>query len=232
MSSRERTRDRGLQHGLALRAGLAAELHQARLGAGVSQAHIARVAGLTQSRVSRTERNVRNALTIEEAATHAAALGLQLYLKAYPASSAVRDAPQLRVLERLRAHVGPGFRWRTEVPVVGRGDLRAWDAFLDGPGNVGVEAESRLHDVQATQRRVQLKLRDGDASVVILLLAETRHNRRVLTEHRAALVSTFPWTTAQILGALRRGEVPAQSGIVVLEGLRPLGVTPTLCARR
>jgi hypothetical protein len=102
------------------------------------------------------------------------------------------------------------------VPIAGAGDLRAWDAVFDRPGETGVEAETRLHDVQATQRRIELKLRDGEALVVILLVADTRHNRYVLREHRAALTSTFPADTRETLEAIRQGRAPARSGIVVL----------------
>jgi transcriptional regulator with XRE-family HTH domain len=199
-----------------LRSSLVSELKEARLVAGVSQRHLAGATGLSQSMISRTERDVRAGLTIEELAIHAEVLGLRLHVRAYPAGSPVRDAAQLRLLARFRGCVGDGFRWRTEVPVTAGGDLRAWDVLLDGPGIVGIEAESRLHDIQATQRRVELKLRDGQAAVVILLVAETRHNRVVLGQHRAALLSTFPLSTGEVLKALRQGEMPTQSGIVVL----------------
>lgn len=191
------------------------ELRDARLSAGISQGRLGVAAGLSQSMVSRTERGLRSGLTIHEATVHAEALGLRLHLKAYPVGSPVRDAPQLRLLERLRSVVSDRFRWRTEVPVA-LGDLRAWDALLDGPGSVGVEAESRLYDVQATQRRTELKLRDGDVDVAVLLVAETRHNQTVLQQYRHVLASTFPLNTAEVLRALRQGQVPERSGIVVL----------------
>ena len=199
-----------------MRSALVSELKEARLAAGVSQRHLAGVTGLSQSMISRTERGVRAGLTIEELAIHAEVLGLRLHVRAYPAGSPVRDAAQLRLLARFRRHVGDAFRWRSEVPVTAGGDLRAWDVLLDGPGAVGIEAESRLRDIQATQRRIELKLRDGQAAVVVLLVAETRHNQLVLAQHRAALLSTFPLSTGEVLKALRQGEMPKQSGIVVL----------------
>ena len=166
--------------------------------------------------VSRTERSLRPNVTVEEAALICASLGLRLYLRAYPVGSAVRDAAHLRLLARLRARVSTAFRWRTEVPVGGRGDLRAWDVVLDGPASIGVDAETRLHDIQALQRRLELKQRDSGVGRVILLVAATRHNRAVLREHRAALSSTLPLDTGEVLRALRAGEAPRDSGIVLL----------------
>ncbi len=60
-------------------------------------------------------------------------------------------------------------------------DRRAWDAVIEGQGwRIGVEAETRLHDVQSLLRRVALKQRDGAVSAVILLVNDTANNRRVL----------------------------------------------------
>jgi len=182
---------------------------------------VARVSGLSQSLVSRTERGLRPELTIDQAAMLCATLGLRLYIRAYPAGSPVRDAAQLPLLKRFRPEVSDVYGWRTEVPVVHRGvnrrgDLRAWDVVLDGPARIGVDAETRLHDIQAVQRRTELKLRDGDVDLVVLLVAATRHNRDVLREHRAALLSTLALDSREVLGALRAGAVPRGSGIVLL----------------
>lgn len=212
----DRARDRGRREARALLAALGSELRTARLDAELGQRDVARVTGLSQTMVSRTERSLRPNVTVEEAALICASLGLRLSLRAYPVGSAVRDAAQLRLLARLRAQVSTAFRWRTEVPVGGRGDLRAWDVVLDGPASIGVDAETRLHDIQALQRRLELKLRDSGVSRVILLVAATRHNRAVLREHRAALSSTLPLDTREVLQALRAGEALRGSGIVLL----------------
>ena len=95
------------------------------------------------------------------------------------------------------------------------GDPRAWDVVLDGPGTIGIDAETRLRDVQAIQRRSELKWRDAGLDRLVLLIAATHHNRVVIREHRAALASTFPADTAEVMTALRRGQLPARNGIVV-----------------
>jgi len=79
-----------------------------------------------------------------------------------------------------------------------------------------VDAETRLRDVQALLRRLELKWRDSEVPRLVLLVAGTHHNRRVVREHRAALLSTLPLDTAQVLRALRAGEAPPQNGIVLL----------------
>jgi hypothetical protein len=95
------------------------------------------------------------------------------------------------------------------VPIPIHGDRRAWDA-------IAVEAETRLRDIQALERRIALKQRDGGVDVVILLVNDTAANRRVLAAHREALRARFPLDGRAILAALRAGRAPQDSGIVVL----------------
>ena len=60
---------------------------------------------------------------------------------------------------------------------------------------IAFEAETRLYDVQAQVRRILAKFADGHADRVILVLADTRHNRTVLREARELLRSDFPLDT-------------------------------------
>ena len=190
-------------------------MRDARLTAGVSQAQVARAAGLSQPAVSRVERALHGP-GLEALAVLAAVLGFRLSVKLYPSGSPVRDIAQLRLLERFRERLSADWRWATEVLVGPPGDLRASDVRLAGPGTIGIDAETRLHDLQALQRRCEAKGRDSGVDRVVLLVAETRHNRRVLREHREALRSTFALDTKAVLGALRVGELPVAGGIVVL----------------
>ena len=194
---------------------IAAELREARLSAGVSQDHVARVAGLNQSRISRVERG-QLVSALDGLARHCAALGLRLNVRVFPEGDAVRDAGQLRLLGRFRDALKGRFGWATEVPVSGSADPRAWDVVLSGPGTIGIDAETRLHDVQSVQRRCELKWRDSGLDRVVLLVAATSHNRAVIREHREALRSTFQADTAEVMSALRRGLLPTRNGIVLL----------------
>ncbi len=201
---------------LRLWSSVATELRDARLAAGSSQTDVAKAAGLSQARISRTERIERNPPRLDELARHAAVLGLRLSIKAYPEGVAVRDAAQLSLLQRFRVRLHANWTWQSEVPVAGFGDLRAWDAVIRNGCSIAIDAETRLHDVQALQRRCETKLRDSHVDRLILLVADTRRDRAVLREHRAALAITFPLDTAAVMKALARGARPAANGIVVL----------------
>ena len=174
------------------------------------------MAGLTQTRVSRIEQAQGAAARLDELVALGAVLGLRISVRAYPEGSPARDAAQLRLIERFRPRVGPIFSLRTEVPIGRYGDLRAWDVQLDGPASVGIDAETRLHDVQSLQRRLETKGRDSGVDRVVLLVARSRHNAQILRFHREALASTLPADTREIMAALRAGRAPRRNGVVVL----------------
>ena len=97
------------------------------------------------------------------------------------------------------------------------GDRRAWDAVALLPeGKAAFEAETRLLDVQALDRRIALKRRDGSIERVVLLIADSAANRRAMELHRAGLRASFPLDTRAVLRSLRSGHAPATSGIVLL----------------
>lgn len=104
------------------------------------------------------------------------------------------------------------------MPVAGEGDLRAWDAvLLIGTVRLGLEAETRPRDVQALQRSLALKRRDDPSvSAAVLLLANTRYNRRLLREHGDSLRADLPLDDRNLLAALAAGRDPKGSGIVLL----------------
>jgi hypothetical protein len=72
-----------------------------------------------------------------------------------------------------------------------------------------------LYDFQAQVRRIMLKMGDDGVEVVILLVADTHRNRRVLREFRELIRVQFPLDTREVLAALRAGRVPERSGIVI-----------------
>lgn len=216
MATIDRARDRGSRQLRRISLEVGQELRDARLGAGLSQDHVAKIAGLAQSRISRTECGELPTARLEELTAHSAALGVRLSLKLYPEGIAVRDAAQLSLLQRFHAIVHDGFGWRTEVPIGGPDDLRAWDVLLTGPASIAVDAETRLRDMQALQRREELKWRDSGVDRLVLLVAATHHNRAVLRESRSALASTFPLDSRETLAALRAGRTPVQNGIILL----------------
>jgi hypothetical protein len=78
-----------------------------------------------------------------------------------------------------------------------------------------VEAETRLNDIQALERRLRAKQRDIGLPRAILLIADTGHNREVL-EHHPELREGFPVSTRSALRALGEGTIPEDDAIVIL----------------
>jgi hypothetical protein len=154
--------------------------------------------------------------TVHEYAAFGAAVGLDVRLRAYPAGDPIRDAGQQRLLERLHARLHRGLRWATEVPLPIDGDPRAWDALIRGDDwRIACEAETVLDDVQAVERRIALKQRDGEIDHVIVLVADTPRNRRALAAAPAAF-ATFSRDARAALRALATGTDPGASSIVIL----------------
>lgn len=213
MATWESTRARGVRRARSLAHSIGQELLDARLAAGLSQGSVAHAAGLQQSRISRTERGVPPLPRLDELTRHCAVLGHELGARPFPIGSPVRDAAQRSLLTALQGLVSDLFRWRFEVGLDIPGDRRAWDAWLDGPGDIAIDAETRLRDVQDLQRRLELKWRDSGSPRLVLVISATKHNRRVVREHRNALRSTLPLDSRDVLAALRAGRVPAANGI-------------------
>jgi hypothetical protein len=173
---------------------------------------------LSPSQVDRFERGNLKDVRLEQLCRLAAAVGLSPSLRFFPDGDPVRDAGHVRLIERLRSRLPTPARLRTEVPLHGRSDARAWDVLLDGHGCVDAfEVETRLSDIQATERRVMLKFRD-DAVVnhVFLVVADTKANRAALASGRAALAGNFPLDTRSVFAAFGSGRCPGSNGLVVL----------------
>ncbi len=196
---------------------LGEDLRTARRASGLSQETAGAAAGMTHTQFGRIERGEIPALTLDQVSRAAVAVGLKFAARLYPDGDAVRDAAQLRLLERFRLTLPPGTSWRTEVPLPIPGDRRAWDAVIGlGGRQAGCEAETRLTDIQALERRVALKARDGDVDVVILVVADTANNRAVLDREREALRALLPFDGRDVLKALRSGLLPRGGGLIVL----------------
>jgi transcriptional regulator with XRE-family HTH domain len=217
VSTNERRRDRARISTRKAVASIVGDVRQTRISIGLSIASAAASVGLHRSTFGRIERNELEAVTVEQLALACAAVGNQLVLRSYPANDPAHDAGQLRLLTRFRARLPATISLQTEVPLPIPGDPRALDGMVPiGPARIGVEAETKLGDIQAVDRRGQLKRRDARLDRFILLVADTRGNRQVLEQHREALRANYPLDTKAVLAALARSEVPEADGIVVL----------------
>jgi len=192
-----------------------ADLARARRGAGLSREVVGRAAGLSRSALERLEAGTRRS-TIQELAAVGAAVGLDVRMRTFPAGDPIRDAGQQRLLVRLHGRCHPSLGWTTEVAMAIERDLRAWDAVIKGAGwTAGVEAETVLDDLQAVERRLALKQRDGGVDLLILLVAESRRNRAALEADTAAFTH-LSRDARSILAAIGAGEKPDSSALIVL----------------
>jgi hypothetical protein len=95
------------------------------------------------------------------------------------------------------------------------GDLRAWDAVAIFPdGTAAIEAETRIRDVQAIDRRIALKRRDAGIGIVLLVVSDTEANRAAVRAARTSLRANFPLDPREVLEVVRAGRIPGASGIV------------------
>lgn len=215
MGTRERPSDRGRRRARDALNRVASDVRGARLGAGLSLRDVAAAVGIDHAWLWRFERRQRD-MTLDDLSAVCQVPGLDLTLRAYPAGDALRDAAHVRLLGRMHKRLHPSLRWSTEVPLPVPGDLRAWDAMIRGQGwQLAVEAETVIHDVQALERKLTLKFRDGGADHVALLVADTRRNREAIASAPAAFAD-LPLRNRQVLRNLEAGRDPGASGLVIL----------------
>jgi transcriptional regulator with XRE-family HTH domain len=222
MATRERPADRGRRVARTDLARAGSEIRVARQARGGSQRDMARRAGLSASQIGRIERGELRGGGLDALFALAAVVGLDARLRLYPGPDPALDAAQLRRVGMLRELLPASTTMRTEVPLPIEADQRAWDALIEGLVDVGlgtqlpVDIESRLVDVQAQRRRLALKLRDSPHEAVLLVLADTRHNRDVIRAEAGVLALDFPVGARACLRALREGRHPGGSSIILL----------------
>jgi transcriptional regulator with XRE-family HTH domain len=206
----------GARRSAALRQRIATELVIARTTSGLSLRQVARAIGVSVDRLKRAERGDARALTLDLAVRIAPIVGLQLAASLHPNGDPTRDRAHLAVLRRFSRRLHPTLSLRSEVPLPIPGDLRAADGLIEGSfGSILVEAETRVSDFQAVERKARLKQRDLGADRLILLMADTRHNRRLLDLHPEAR-ERFPIGARRCLAALSRGEDPGGDCLLLL----------------
>ena len=79
---------------------------------------------------------------------------------------------------------------------------------------IGVEAETRLRDLQALLRRIEGKRRDGTVARVVLLVADTKANRAAVASASELLDAAFPARGAAAWVALREGRDPGADVLI------------------
>jgi len=225
MTAREGSADRGNRKGRHSLETVMREFHDARIGSGLTQQAVGRAIDRSDAWVSWTESGRNESLSIVDATSMLACVGLDLSVRAYPGGRGLRDEAQLALIARFRSLVTGHWQWQTEVPIPLPGDQRAWDVVLNASGlSIGVDAETRLRDIQAIDRRVMLKLRDSGVTRAIILVASTRGNRATLREHAGSLSGNYPIAPRRALDALLRGRDPGGNAVVTLPSGSPRNI--------
>jgi transcriptional regulator with XRE-family HTH domain len=191
---------------------LESEFRERRLALGLSQAHVAAACRISRPYYGRIESGAAESLSIANAQRIASVLGLAVSIRVYPEGVPIRDAGHATKLRTLAQHVAAPLTIRLEVPlpiVEGRAERRAWDAVLyRGGERCAVELEMRLRDVQATLRRIELKRRDDPTTSFLLVVADTRANRRVLAEFEPLFADLPRLRPSRVRRALEAGALP------------------------
>ena len=178
---------------------------------------MAGLAGWSHTEYWKFERGLAKAISIDDISMVASVLGLELSVGLHPVGEPLRDKGHQALVTRLRLILSPAFRVLAEAPLPNFGDRRAWDLLLRLPQQlIGVEAETRIRDMQRLVRHMHERERDGGTDVTLLLLSDTRTNRDLLPELVEALGASFGAAPRVLLRSLRDGQPLPGSGVVLL----------------
>lgn len=227
-SLRARPADMGHQRAEQLRAYLGQELRMGRIGSGLTQEDLGRLAGVTQEYVSQVERGIV-APSLDVACRLAAATGSVLSLKLFPTSHvSLRESGQMEIAETVVAAADNSWRTRMEVPV---GEGRAHDLVFDRSEEVAaIEIERTLATLEAQARRALVKrdalaIRESRPVRLILAVPDTRGMRNFVREHADFFARVFPVPSRAIWNAIRNGHAIGGDGLLFVPHQRSIGVT-------
>lgn len=197
----------------------------ARVAVGLTQARLARLAGVTQSVVSEVE-NGSLAAGLEVRCRLAAACGHELAWRFYPvATVSLRDSGQMALAQAIATMAHPSWTARLEVPVA-PADPRAADLVLSNAAEVlHIEIERALVDAQAQIRAAQLKrgaLAERESRPIRLVLAvpDTRSTRERLAPSAALIARAFPIPSRRAWQAIRNGGPMGADAILLVRPAR------------
>jgi HTH-type transcriptional regulator / antitoxin HipB len=201
------------------------ELRELRLRLGVSQAAVARVAGVSRSVVSELERGDPT-VGLEIRRRTAIVVGADLRVSVYPgAQPMLHDLAHARIIERILRRKNRG--WRAELEATVPGPFRAsTDVRLAKPGTIVlIEVETRVRDWEATVRRIFEKRErvvgstsDEIRVIAVLCLPPTRHHRRLVSELAESVRATFPASPELARRSLDQGGEWPGDGILWMAG--------------
>jgi transcriptional regulator with XRE-family HTH domain len=226
----DRTANRGRARAVVLGAWFGRELRIARTSAGLTQAQLGKLAGVTQQAVSHAELG-RTDVSLDVRCRLVAACGFELNWRLYPIRTVrLRDSGQLHIAQSIvsAAHAA----WQPQLEhIVAPGDLRAADILLSHPVEVvQVEIERSLVDFRAQLRSAQVKrhvIAQHEARPVRLILAvpDTSAVRERLAPHTDLVRRVLPVNSRRIWASLASGEPIGGDGLLVVRRDRLTSVT-------
>ena len=216
MPVRESAVNAGARRGRHLTRMLGAEVRGARRMAGISQDTLGAAVGLSGSEVGRVERGEAPWLTLDHAARLLGAVGLDLWVRAYPGGLPVRDAAHLHLLARFEARLPSSVRCHREWPIPDSSDRRALDLL---PRGATLQDRSRGGDGPGRPpgigTDINLKRRDAALERMILLVRDSVRNREILRS-ADALRTVVSTRHARRDGRPGARSDPDSDGIVIL----------------
>jgi transcriptional regulator with XRE-family HTH domain len=217
MANRSRALDEAMRSWQRARVELGGELREARLARGLTQAQVGAAIGTSGAQVSRIEHGTVATVRAKALIQHGAAVGLRLWVKAYPVGGGLRDAGQAAYVARFVERVARSWRVQLEAPMPVPGDPRAVDVLLRaGEVTIAVEVITRLRDLQAQLRAASEKARDVGAARLVLVVAASHANRRALAQARPTLLASFDLDARGVLAALQAGRDPGRDAVILL----------------
>ena len=199
--------------------GIGDEFRERRLGSELSQDAVAIACRMSRNHYRHLEAGDLRTATVEELNRVAAVLGLDLAVRAFPGGISIRDVAHGRRLTDFLVAAKAPLYTRIEVPLPraeGHWERRAWDGVLFGHGErTTIDLEMRLRDVQATRRRHELKRRDDPSEHFLMLIADTRHNRRVPAEFEELFADLPKLRPSAVRAALQAGRHPPTGLLLV-----------------
>lgn len=192
------------------------ELRAERQTANVSQRTVANALEWQQSELNRLERFAVPNVALVRLVEIASVLGLDVSVRLHRVGDPLRDRASQALIGRFLTLVASSYRVTREA-LLPSGGQRSWDLLLRlGALLVGVEAVTRVRDVQALVRHIRLRERDGGVDHVLLVLSDSVHNRALVGQLIEALGPRFATPPRDIRTALRQGRPVPGSGVVLM----------------
>jgi Helix-turn-helix. len=227
-SFRGRPTDIGQARSQQLAALFGRELRVARMTSGLTQEQVSRLAGVSQTQVSRAERGILH-VPLETRCRLVAACGHELGWRLYPVATVrLRDSGQLALAQAIVSAAHPNWKARLEVPVA-PGDARAADLILFGPAEIlHIEVERALVDFQAQLRSAQVKRqaiaerqeRQERPVRLVLAVPDSRTSRARLAPFEDLISRTLAADSRAAWSAIRSGELLGGDGILFVRAAR------------